>query len=170
MPFILSFCSNATYIVILFKCHLYWHFFQMPFILPFFQMPFILPFFQMPFILSFSANAILFKCLVEQVPFKQKSSILTNLSPRPILSHSLRRKPFFSSVFIVTKTFFICLSHRYRKFQNRLLKACCVPATSTGLPRVSFYFHFIFLLQWPFTVLIKQTRQAVHAVKQSIYS
>ncbi len=29
---------------------------------------------------------------------------------------------------------------------------------------------FSFLLQWPFTVLIKQTRQAVQAVKQSIYS
>jgi len=49
--------------------------------------------------------------------------------------------------------------------QNRLLKICCVPATSAGLPMVSFFF----LLQWPFTVLIKQTRQAVPAVKQSIF-
>ncbi len=60
--------------------------------------------------------------------------------------------------------------HRYRKSQNRLLKVCCVPATSAGLPRVSFFFSFLFLLQWPFTLLIKQTRQAVCAVKQSIYS
>jgi hypothetical protein len=60
--------------------------------------------------------------------------------------------------------------HRYRKSQNRLLKVCCVPATNAGLPRVSFFFSFLFLLQWPFIVLIKQTRQAVHIVKQSIYS
>ena len=59
------------------------------------------------------------------------------------------------------------VNHRYRKSQNRLLKICCVPATSAGLP---FSFLFFFLLQWPFTVLIKQTRQAVRAVKQSIYS
>jgi len=59
--------------------------------------------------------------------------------------------------------------HRYRKSQNRLLKVCFVPATSAGLPRVSFFFSFLFLLQWPFTVLIKQTRQAVRAVKQPIY-
>ncbi len=60
-------------------------------------------------------------------------------------------------------------NHRYRKYQNRLLKVCCVHAITTGLPRVSFFFSFLFLLQWPFTVLIKQTRQAVRAVKQSIY-
>jgi len=34
----------------------------------------------------------------------------------------------------------------------------------------SFFFSFLFLLQWQFTVLINQTRLAVHAVKQSIYS
>ena len=60
--------------------------------------------------------------------------------------------------------------HRYRKSQNRLLKVCCVPATSAGLPMVSFFFSFLFLLQWPFTVLIKQTRQALRAIKQSTYS
>ena len=65
----------------------------------------------------------------------------------------------------------IRLLHRYQKSQNRLLKVCCVPATSVGLPRVSFFFFsFLFLLQWPFTVLMKQTRQAIPAVKQSIYS
>ncbi len=52
-------------------------------------------------------------------------------------------------------------AHRYRKSQNRLLKVCCVPATSASLPRVSFFFSFLFLLQWPFTVLIKQGRQYV---------
>jgi len=32
--------------------------------------------------------------------------------------------------------------HRYQKSQNRLLTVCCVPATSTSLPRVSFFFSF----------------------------
>ncbi len=54
--------------------------------------------------------------------------------------------------------------------QNRLLKVCYVPATSAGLPRVSFFFSFLFLLLPSLTVLMKLTRQAVHAVKQSIYS
>jgi len=45
--------------------------------------------------------------------------------------------------------------------QNRLLKVCHVPATSVGLNRL------LFLLQ-PLTVLMNKTRQAVHALKQSI--
>jgi hypothetical protein len=47
------------------------------------------------------------------------------------------------------------------KVQNRLLKVCYVPATSASLSRLLF-------LRWPLTVLMKQTRQAVHAFKQSI--
>ncbi len=43
--------------------------------------------------------------------------------------------------------------------QNRLLKVCYVPATSAGLPRVSFFFSFLFLLLQPLTVLMKQTRR-----------
>ncbi len=54
--------------------------------------------------------------------------------------------------------------HRYRKSLNRLLKVCCVPATSAIL--IAFFSSF---LLWPLTVLMKQTRQPVHAVKQSIY-
>ena len=46
--------------------------------------------------------------------------------------------------------------------QNRLLKVCYVPANSAGLNRLLF-----FLLR-PFTVLMKQTRQAVLAINQSI--
>ncbi len=53
--------------------------------------------------------------------------------------------------------------------QNRLLKVCYVPATSPDLPRVSFCFSFLFLLLRPLTVLMKQTRQAVCAIKQSIF-
>ena len=52
--------------------------------------------------------------------------------------------------------------HRYRKVQNRLLKFCYVPATSAAHNRL------LFLLR-PFTVLMKQTRQVVRAVKQSIF-
>jgi hypothetical protein len=53
--------------------------------------------------------------------------------------------------------------------QTRLLNMRYVPATSAGLPRVSFFFSFLFLLLQPLTVLMKQTRQAVRAIKQSIY-
>jgi hypothetical protein len=59
----------------------------------------------------------------------------------------------------------ICSNHRYRKAQNILLKFCYVPATSAAHNRLLF---FLFLLQ-PFTVLMKQTRQAVRAIKQSIF-
>ncbi len=51
--------------------------------------------------------------------------------------------------------------------QNRLLMVCYVPATSTGLPSLSFFFSFL-LLQ-PLIVLMKQTRQAVCADKQPIF-
>ncbi len=53
-------------------------------------------------------------------------------------------------------------SHRYQKSLNRLLKVCYVPTTSTGLKRLCF-----FLLLRPLTVLMKQTRQVVRAIKQS---
>jgi hypothetical protein len=46
---------------------------------------------------------------------------------------------------------------------------CYVPTTSAGLPRVSFIFSFLFLLLQPLTVPMSQTRQAVHAIKQSIF-
>jgi hypothetical protein len=45
--------------------------------------------------------------------------------------------------------------------QNRLRKVFYVPATSAHLPRL------LFLLR-PLTVLMKKTRQTVHAVKQSM--
>jgi len=59
----------------------------------------------------------------------------------------------------------LSLPHRYQKLKNRLLKFCYVPATSAAHNRLLF---FLFLLR-PFTVLMKQTRQAVRAVKQSIF-
>jgi hypothetical protein len=52
------------------------------------------------------------------------------------------------------------LSPKISKDKNRLLKVCYVPATSASHPR-------LFLLR-PLTVLMKQTRQAVHAINQSI--
>jgi hypothetical protein len=56
-----------------------------------------------------------------------------------------------------------------KSHKNRLLKVCYVPATSTDLPRVSFFFSLSFLLLQLLTVLMKQTRQAVRAIKQSIF-
>ncbi len=56
------------------------------------------------------------------------------------------------------------LEHIYLKSLNRLLKVCYVLATSAVL--IAFFSSF--LLQ-PLTVLMKQTRQLVRAVKQSIY-
>ena len=52
-----------------------------------------------------------------------------------------------------------------KRRKNRLLKFDYVPATSAAHNRLLF---FLFLLR-PFTVLMKQTRQAVRAVKQSIF-
>ncbi len=54
--------------------------------------------------------------------------------------------------------------HRYKKSPNRLPKVCYVPATSAVL--IAFFSSFLLR---PLTVLIKQTRQLVHAVKQSMY-
>jgi hypothetical protein len=48
-----------------------------------------------------------------------------------------------------------------KSLQNRSLKVCYVPATSASLPKL------LFLLR-PLAVLMKQTRQAVRAIKQSI--
>ncbi len=48
--------------------------------------------------------------------------------------------------------------------KNRLLKVWYVPTTST-----TFLAFFPFFLLWPLTVLMKQTRQVVCAVKQSIF-
>jgi hypothetical protein len=52
-----------------------------------------------------------------------------------------------------------------KRRKNRLLKFCYVPATSTAQNRLLFFF----LLLRPFTVLMRQTRQAVRAIKQSIF-
>jgi hypothetical protein len=49
-----------------------------------------------------------------------------------------------------------------KSLQNRLLKVCYVPATRVGLNRL------LFLLQ-PLTVVMKQTRQVVFTIMQSIY-
>ena len=48
--------------------------------------------------------------------------------------------------------------------KNRLLKVCYVPATSAHLPRLLFIY---FLLQ-QLTILMKQTKQVVHTLNQSI--
>jgi hypothetical protein len=55
-------------------------------------------------------------------------------------------------------------NHRYKKSLKRLIKVCYVPATSAVL--IAFFSSF---LLWPLTVLMKQTRQLVRTIKQSIY-
>jgi len=87
------------------------------------------------------------------------------LARRPPSSRRCRRTPdqSFTSALVCSDRLDI------ESLQNRLLKVCCVPATSAGLPRVSFFFSFLFLLLWPLTALVKQTRQAVHAVKLFIF-
>jgi hypothetical protein len=55
-------------------------------------------------------------------------------------------------------------NHRYQKSLSRLLKVCYVPATSAIL--VAYFSSFLLR---PLTVLMKQTRQPVCTVKQSIY-
>jgi len=48
--------------------------------------------------------------------------------------------------------------------KTRLLKVCNVPATSA-----TFLAFFLFFLLWPLTVLMRQTRQAVCDINQSIF-
>ncbi len=63
---------------------------------------------------------------------------------------------------IVADTLAYC-SHRYRKAKIDCLSFVMCPLLAQ--PIIAF---FSFFLLWPFTVLMKQTRQAVHAIKQSI--
>ncbi len=87
---------------------------------------------------------------------------------------SMRWRPFrFNGQFIdikwVTCSVFPGWLIHIEGLQNRLLKDCNVPATSAGLPRVSFFFSFLFLLLRPLTGLMKQTRHAVCTIRQSIF-
>ncbi len=75
----------------------------------------------------------------------------SNSSLAPV---SLKMVNLFSGVLYYRWQFKNALFHLFvhcidfESLQNRLLKVCYVPATSTGLPRVSFFFSFLFLLQW----------------------
>ncbi len=62
---------------------------------------------------------------------------------------------------------FLVLPIDIESLQNRLLKVCYMPATSASLPRVSFFYSFLFLLLRPLTVLMKQIRcpQAVYILR-----
>jgi hypothetical protein len=77
-----------------------------------------------------------------------------------VIAKDTFKKFFFNIVLLVSRRG-LDLNHRYQKSSNRLLKVCYVPATSAGLPRSLFWLQ-------PLTVLMKQTRQAEHSVKQSI--
>ncbi len=56
-----------------------------------------------------------------------------------------------------------------KSLQNRLLKVCYVPATSAGLPRVKLLLFFSFFVVVAISSTNKANKQAVHAVKQSIF-
>jgi hypothetical protein len=68
-----------------------------------------------------------------------------------------------ASMALLLFSFSRVLSIDIERRKNRLLKFCYVPATSAAHNRLLFFY----LLRL-FTVLMKQTRQAVHAVTQSI--
>ncbi len=53
--------------------------------------------------------------------------------------------------------------HRYQKFKIDCLRFVMCPLLAPGLSSLLFLF-----LWWPLTILMKQTRQAVRASKQSI--
>ncbi len=80
----------------------------------------------------------------------------------PIKLNSLA---YMNLLIILIQNLSIGLVHRYQKTKNRLLKVCYVPATNARLPRL----FFLFLSMQLLTVLTKQTRQAVHVIKQSMY-
>jgi hypothetical protein len=58
-------------------------------------------------------------------------------------------------------------AHRYRKAKIDCLSFVMCPLQAQLI--LAFFFLFFFLLR-PFTVQFQQTRQAVRAIKQSIYS
>ncbi len=70
-----------------------------------------------------------------------------------------------------TRLLIVSSRHRHLTNIDCLSQFCHVPAASASLnsQQAYFLFLFLFLLLRPLTVLLKQTRQAVHAVKQSIF-
>jgi hypothetical protein len=53
-----------------------------------------------------------------------------------------------------------------KSLQNRLLKVCYVPATSASLPRVSFFFSFLFFV----AAAINSTNETNKVPLSSLYS
>ncbi len=129
--------------------------------------------FLLPFFYNFQIDSLLrnYNSIICN-DHNNKINVLPQLAVPSILFHFSRTKA--NSLVILdvydTHTAVYVWTIDIKSLQNRLLKVCYVPATSAGLPRVSFFFSFLFLLLQPLTVLMKQTRQAVSAVKQSIYS
>ncbi len=90
--------------------------------------------------------------------------------PIPLNTHNIT-VTLCQSVFILNALIKVLIGnlnkspHKYQKPLNRLLKVCYVSTTSAVLIALVYTF-----LLWPLTVLMKQTRQPVHAVNQYIYS
>ncbi len=64
------------------------------------------------------------------------------------------------------KTFQLLIIIDIESLKNRLLKVCYVPATSAGLPRVSFFFSFLFFV----AATIDCTNDANKVPLSSLYS
>ncbi len=76
--------------------------------------------------------------------------------------HSMKHHVVNPPQFKPPREFTLRTEYRYRKAKNRLIKFCYVPATSAAQNRLLFFFFLLRL----FTVLMKQTRQAL----SSLYS
>ena len=72
----------------------------------------------------------------------------------------------FCHWFLWNKTQIYILPIDIESLQNRLLKVCYVPATSASLPRVSFFFSFLFFV----AAAIDSTNEANKAPLSSLYS
>ncbi len=107
-----------------------------------------------------SAKCLYTKCLPAWTPFRMATKFI-NMKPNEIQQIGI----LVEGRWVKNYKDRIWSYHRYQKMKNRLLKFCYVPATSAARNRLLF---FLFLL-WPFTVLMKQTRQAVRAIRQSIF-
>ncbi len=72
-------------------------------------------------------------------------------------------KKIFSTIFFRCRVHWTSENTIDIERKNRLLKVCYVPTTNA-----TFLAFFLFFLLWSLTVLMKQTRQVVRAVRRSI--
>jgi len=98
---------------------------------------------------------------------EMQDCIIHKMSPNIHVQYAVMYIIIFSkSSGFINRSMIVGRGHRYLKNKEyRLLKFCRVPATS-AISSKAFSLFCVFLLQ-PLTVLMKQTRQVVHAIMQS---